>query len=163
MFKKVLNSNKGFTLLEVMVVFSITLIMFNVLALTITNNEKRHLNRAALQIQRDLRLAQRLAIINGAEYQVNFNVLQNLYTIRVRDNEVFGGFRPIKTVNIENNINLYQVIIGNNLSSVSYTPLGTAASGGGTITLKSQNYLVRLTINIGSGRVAIQDIENRKL
>ena len=148
-------ANKGFSLVELIIVLSISLIMMSVASFIPDNNEKRELNKVALQIQNDLRLAQRLAIFTGKNYRVTFDTNNDLYMIRMQDDSVFGGYKTIKTVNIQDNIDLFYANI-NGSTSVTYTPLGSTGNAC-TITLMSKSYMLQLTINVGSGRIDIKE------
>jgi type II secretion system protein H len=150
----VLNNNRGFTLIELVLVFAISIIMLNAISLTLNNNDKRILNKVALEIQMELRQAQRLAIANGTKYEVEFDISKNKYNLKKQDNEVIG-YKIIKTLEMPKEVELISVNANGN-RTIQYTPLGTTGNAC-TISLRTEKYALKMTVNVGSGRIEIKE------
>jgi len=121
--------------------------------------DRRKLYNASLNLQADLKLAQRMAIMDGKRYIVRISTSQNLYYI----SETFPDGPPevIKTVRMADGVLLFDITSPNpdgpNPGEIIYHPRGTA-SHGFTVFLRCGRYSQRLTGAVSGGRINIEDM-----
>lgn len=142
---------KGYTLIEVIIAFFIIIMLSSIVITSFTSVSRRQLNRAALELQADLRYAQNMALQEGTAYSIMFFVQNNSYIIRRMEN---GRYVTIKEVNLQN-VEILNTTATNN--TVIFSSKGTTANPC-TVNLHNDNYRVSLTISLGAGRVLIQDM-----
>lgn len=142
-------NNNGFTLVELVISFSITVIMFGIVTVSFIPIERYRLIQSAYILRTDLRYCQKNAIEEKRRYGISIDVNNNLYYILRADDE--GLLRKISQVKLEH-------AIQTNTNSIAFTPQGTV-NGAGTITLRGKFYYLEITINVGCGRVKIGQIK----
>ena len=142
------KSTSGISLLELLIVLAIFAIIGSGLVISLRQADRRALNNASLQLQADLRYAQRLAIIEGRRHGIVFEVENNRYRIIATAPE-----RTIRTVYLQNGVRLVETS-GDRLV---FLPRGTV-SGGFRINLGIGPYYQRLTATVSGGRIRIFDI-----
>jgi prepilin-type N-terminal cleavage/methylation domain-containing protein len=147
------RSNKGYTLLELMVVVSI----FSVLLVTsyrglVIAKENLDLNRTAHQLEATLKECQSFAMYTGTYYKVKFQPAINRY-------QVFRETELINSVMLENII-IHNVNFTDN--EVYFYKTGTPSMGG-TITLKTKNgrklYVIMTPVTART-RISVKPPEN---
>lgn len=139
----------GFTLLELTVALSVTAVCAAGLTLSHHSAERRALHDASRMIQADLRLAQRMSIIEGRHWGVQFDVVGNQYHVYSTK-----PLKTVKTVAIPGGVSLVQTTA----SRLEYLPRGTVTAGF-RITLKNGRYGQQLTATLSGGRIEIKDIQ----
>ena len=140
----------AFTLIELVIALGIIMLVSGGVFLSLRNTSHRALQNASLELQADLRYAQRRAIMEGRRFGVQFEPTQNRYHI-IEQNGRF--FHVIRTVYFENGVRLRHTT-GNRLV---FLPRGTS-SGGFSINLSNGRYWQRLTATVSGGRIQIHDI-----
>jgi len=147
-----MTKRKGFTLLELTIALAIIAIASGGIFLVFRQSPRRDLENASLQLQADIRYAQRRAIIEGRRIEVRINRYH--YVIRyVNPGGVFG---EIRTVYFQNGVHIRQT----NTNSIGFLPRGTVG-GSGTLSLANARYEQNLTITVSGGRVEIKPITVR--
>ena len=119
-----------------------------VLVMNLRQADHRALNNASLQLQADLRYAQRLAIIEGRRHGIVFDVENNRYRIISTAPE-----RDIRVVYLQNGVRLVET----SDDRLMFLPRGTS-SGGFRINLGIGSYYQRLTATVSGGRIRVFDI-----
>jgi len=148
-----MKRRKGFTLLELVIALMIISIISGGLFLTFRQSPRQHLENASLQLQADIRYAQRRAIIEGRRVDVFISVIGNYYRVRLLDGP--SGIEIIRTVHTQNGVHIMQ----SNVERIIYYPRGTPSGvSPGTIELRNGRYRQHLTILPSGGRVRIGDI-----
>ena len=146
---------KGFTLIELVIVLAIMAILSGTTLATARGIQRRTLNNTSLSIQADLRRAQRLALIEGRRWRVNFDIENNRYFMHPMPRN-FGDH--VYTVYLPRGVEIDHITAPQSRTFLEYLPRGTASSGFG-IHLRNGPYLQRLTATVSAGRIAIFDIE----
>jgi len=141
---------RGVTFAELIVVLAV----FAILAAGVTAipAERRRLTAAARQIQDDIRLCQRLAMAENKRVRVIFYETEYAYILEKWES---GKFERIKREDLHQSV----VYLFTNASGkkIEFTPRGTTGDAC-AINLKTNNFAVSLTVNVGSGRVKIFEI-----
>ena len=152
-----ISKTKGFTLVEVVIVLAITVIVSGVAAVSLGSLEKKRISAACDELVGDLRYAQRMAVLQGREYSVQFDTLNNGYELYYTKNSGTNVLEKVldKQVSFDNGVTLLSVNASGRL--VSYTPMGTTGDAC-TIVLQTDGYSASITVNVGSGRVLIKEI-----
>lgn len=145
-----MNSNqKGFTLIESLVVLSIFLIISSITAFTIKPQYNMEGDQTFIsQLKADLYYAQQYAISNQVEVKVNFIPEQNRYIIFERNdlpNLVERNYSP--------NI---RIISGSLLLYLTFTANGSTEKIG-TLYIYTEDKSYRLTVLIGKGRFYVSE------
>lgn len=155
--KKSKISLNGFTLIELVIVIGIIAIAGASTAAASRGIQRRTLQNASLAIQADMRRAQRMALMEGRRWRVQFEERYNRYSIGPipRDpNRLYIMYLPR---------GVYFEYLPR--SSVDYLPRGTlggtgfGTGTGFTMDLRSGRYMQRMTILPVTGRVTVFDIE----
>lgn len=148
-------NNKGFTIIELIIVLAIIAITSGTIMLNIQSSDRTTLQLAKNTLIDDIRFAQNMAKSIGTSYYISFNsslALSNTYHIR-RNNQGRRVLCPVSPgATLDNDIILRNNFGGN---TINFTSRGTVA-GAGTITMQLRRYSVTLTVNLGSGRVTSQ-------
>jgi len=139
----------GFTLLELVIALAVATIISGGVFMTFRQTPQRVLRSAALQMQADIRYAQRRAMIEGRRIQVSFYPTGRMYRIRFYDT-----LEELRRVYLQDGISLLTHYLPSN--RMTYLPRGTV-SDAGSITLSMDGFTQRLTITPASGRVILLD------
>ncbi|MCL2016064.1 MAG: type II secretion system GspH family protein [Defluviitaleaceae bacterium] len=75
------NYQKGFTLIELVVVLGILATLSGTILFTANGLQRRNIENAAIALQADLRHAQRMAVIEGRRWHVLLNTVDNSYSV----------------------------------------------------------------------------------
>ena len=149
------NLKKGFTLVELVIVAGIVAFIGATTVAVSSNLQRRTLENAALALQADMRRAQRMAMLEGIRWRVEFCLENNSYTIR----------------SMTRDANRYVVYLPNGVvfeyfprAFVDYLPRGTLGGGGGfgtgtgfSMTLRNGRHTQRMTVLPVTGRIALVD------
>ena len=121
------------------------------------DTEKRILDVEAKELAEQIRLAQELSVTENKRYRLVFDVNAGTYRtqkqsarpngITWEDTEVFTLSKPVQFGSALSNGNI-----------IEFTNRGTTATPT-TILLESSHYFVKLTVNLGAGRVLIEEIQ----
>ena len=149
---RVYRREKGFTLLELIIVLFITVLGFSVIGLNLSSgNEATKLKAAARDIVSALRFARGQALISHQETTVTIDLAGNTYTVSQRD----------KVYSIPEEIDVTLVTaqseINEGLASVRFFPDGS--STGGRITLEWGKVSWRIDINWLTGQIELEENE----
>ena len=142
----------GFTLIELVIVLGVMAILGGTTLVTARGIQRRTLNNTSLAIQADLRRAQRLALIEGRRWRVNFDIENNRYFVHPMP-RAFGA--DVYTVYLPRGV---EIIRFAPRSFLEYLPRGTATTGF-SVVLRSGRYQQQLTATVSAGRIEIKDIE----
>jgi len=144
-------NNKGFTLLELMVVLFIMVLGFSIIGLNLSsgNNATEH-QRAARDIVSALRYARGMALMSHRETAVTFNLNENSYTVNNRD-KVFTIPETIKVTVVTTQSQL----LGQNQGSIRFFADGS--STGGRVSLKRGENVWQIDINWLTGQIELKN------
>lgn len=145
-------NNKGFSLVELIIYVSITIIISNIMIFSLGNTESKELKTIASQLQSDLRLIQRLAVIKNTTFRFRLDKNKNTYELAEDTGDFLNMYSTFKTVDLPNKLNIESVY-----KDHFYTINGASKSTSDTIALYSDNYVVKITINVGPGRIDITE------
>lgn len=147
-----MKKNSGITLLELTVALAVLMAVLGFVLISAggNNNQYRALHNAALQLQADMRYAQRLALMEGRRVGVSFEPELNRYSIIT----LCGGYAKHRTIYFQHGVRLR----GTNypMDRVMYLPRGTAIPG--TIILTNGPYWQEITTTLSGGQVRIHNI-----
>ncbi len=141
-----LSNEKGFTLVELIIVLSIITIISFITLPKVNIVERYKLKSTAYAVAEDLKYTQKLAINENITH--HFKTTNDLYFIR-KDGVSIGS---TKKVYIPNDIKFE-----NTSKDISYTSKGTPVLGG-AITLSSRNYKIQITVIPATGRITVYEI-----
>lgn len=147
-----MNKN-GFTLIEFVISFGIAIIILGVSAVSFVSAERQKIIQSANVLQKNLRYCQKNAMDEKRKYDLLIDKTRNLYYIRRIDD--YGLLRKISQVNLPSGINISTNAKGN---SIAYTLQGTS-SNACTIILRGRKYFLEMTVNVGSGRIKINQLQ----
>ena len=139
----------GFTLLELVIALAVIMIVIGGVFLAFRQPERRHLQNASLQLQADIRYAQRRSIAEGQRFMIDLAPGSNRYRIMY--------YRPreeIRVVYFQNGVRLHSP---STPRQMWFLPRGTP-SHSFTIELRTERYSQSITIVPSGGRVDIKDI-----
>jgi Tfp pilus assembly protein FimT len=150
-----MKKTNGLTLIELTIAMAVLMVVVGTVLIGTrgNNNDYRALHNAALVIQADMRYAQRRAVMEGRRVHVIFRPSSNSYQIYKRRPYIY----IIRTVYLENGVNLVGTSFPGTPHRINYLPRGTA-SAAGTITLSRGRYLQDITTTVSGGRVEIKPI-----
>ena len=143
---------KGFTLLELVIVLFITVLGFSVIGFNLSSgNEATKVKAAARDIASALRYARGQALISHQETTVTIDLADNTYTVSNRDKVYsFPEAIDVTLVTAQSELN-------EGLASVRFFPDGS--STGGRITLEWGNVGWRIDINWLTGQIELEENE----
>ena len=158
------KTRNGLTLLELIIALSIIMAVTGGLFIAFRQPERQHLENAALQLQADIRYAQRRAIAEGRRFRVEFTRSTNRYRIM--------ALRPdeeLRVVYFQNGVRL-DFPISHHLeflptrgtpgdSSLNVPARYRPEGGSVTIRLETRRYFQEISIVPSGGRADIKPIE----
>ena len=155
-------SKSGITLLELVIVLGIIAILGGTTLTTARGIQRRNLNNASLAFQADIRRAQRMALIEGRRWRVQFDQENHRYLV--------DYVRPLLNTNWDRTWTYLPAGVTFEFlprSSVEFLPRGTlggtpfAVGTGFTMRLQSGQYIQELTVLPVTGRVRIREIQRQ--
>jgi len=148
-----LHLNKGFTLLELVVVLFIVVLGFSVVGINLSSgNDSTELKAAARDIVSALRFAKGQALISHQETTLTLDLTENSYTVSGRD-KVYSIPKAIDVTVVT----AQSEITGKGLGSIRFFADGS--STGGRITLELGKAAWRIDINWLTGQIELEDTE----
>ena len=147
-----LHLNKGFTLLELIVVLFIVVLGFSVVGINLSSgNDATELKVAARDIVSALRFARGQALISHQETTVTLDLAENTYTVSSRD----------RIYSIPKAIDVTVVTAQSELTegSASIRFFADGSSTGGRITLELGKATWQIDINWLTGQIELDDTE----
>jgi len=147
-----LHLNKGFTLLELIVVLFIVVLGFSVIGINLSSgNDATELKVAARDIVSALRFARGQALISHQETTVTLDLIENTYTVSGRD----------KVYPIPKAIDVTVVTAQSELTegSASIRFFADGSSTGGRITLERSKAAWQIDINWLTGQIELDDTD----
>ena len=147
-----LHLNKGFTLLELIVVLFIVVLGFSVVGINLSSgNDATELKVAARDIVSALRFARGQALISHQETTVTLDLADNTYTVSSRD----------RIYSIPKAIDVTVVTAQSELTegSASIRFFADGSSTGGRITLELGKATWQIDINWLTGQIELNDTE----
>jgi len=148
-----LRLNKGFTLLELIVVLFIVVLGFSAIGINLSSgNDSAELKVTARDIVSALRYARGQALISHQEITLTLNLAKNSYTVSSRD-KVYSIPKAIKVtvVTAQSELN------GEGLGNIRFFADGS--STGGRITLARGNASWQIDINWLTGQIELNDTD----
>jgi general secretion pathway protein H len=146
-----LHLNKGFTLLELIIVLFIVVLGVSVVGINLSSGDNStEIKAAARDIVSALRYARGQALISHQETTLALNLAENTYTVSGRD----------KVYNIPKTIDITVVtaqseLTGNGLGNIRFFADGS--STGGRITLERGNTAWQIDINWLTGQIELEN------
>jgi general secretion pathway protein H len=148
-----LHSNKGFTLLELVVVLFIVVLGFSVVGINLSSgNDSTKLKATARDIVSALRFAKGQALISHQETTLNLDLAENSYTVSGRD-KVYSIPKAIDVTVVT----AQSELTGEGLGSIRFFADGS--STGGRITLELGKAAWQIDINWLTGQIELEDTE----
>lgn len=142
--------NKGFTLLEIMLVLFLVILGFSVIGLNISSgNDATALQSAARDLVSALRFAKGEALISREETTLDLNLKENTYMVSKRDKVFTIPDTIAVTV-----VTAQDEISGEGLTSFRFFPDGS--STGGRIKLERNAAIWQIDINWLTGQVELE-------
>ena len=145
------SQNKGFTLLELLIVLFIVVLGFSVVGVNLSSgNDATALKVASRDIVSALRFARGEALVSHQEMTVNFDLTENTYTVSRRD----------KVYSIPRSIGVTLVTASKELKGEGKGGVRFFADGsstGGRVTLKKNQTVWQIDINWLTGQVELDD------
>ena len=151
-----LRLNKGFTLLELIVVLFIVVLGFSAIGINLSSgNNATEIKAAARDIVSALRYARGQALISHQETTLTLDLAKNSYTVSSRD-KVYPIPKAIKVTVVT----AQSEITGQGLGNIRFFADGS--STGGRITLERGNAGWQIDINWLTGQIELEDINASK-
>ncbi|MCL2576724.1 MAG: GspH/FimT family protein [Defluviitaleaceae bacterium] len=147
-----MKKNGGLTLLELTVTMAVLMVVVGVVLIGTRgdNNDYRALHNAALVLQSDLRYAQRRAVTEGRRIGIQFDPVNNRYSIITIEPE----FQTFRIVSFADGIELIHTT--HQGERVMYQPRGTGNPG--TVILRNGQHSQRITTTLSGGQVRTYEI-----
>jgi len=147
-----LHLNKGFTLLELIVVLFIVVLGFSVVGINLSSgNDATELKVAARDIVSALRFARGQALISHQETTVTIDLVENTYTVSSRD-RIYPIPKAIDVTVVTAQSELTE-------GSASIRFFADGSSTGGRITLELGKATWQIDINWLTGQIELDDTE----
>jgi len=148
-------NRSGFTLVELIIVLGVIAIMWFAASLSTDSLRRYTLNNASLALQADIRYAQQMAVMEGRLWRVDFDSVNNGYTIRRMPNNILDTADYRREVILPKGVTID--FNGRQGLFLHYTPRGTVYNAG-TISLRSGSLIQTSTVVPSAGRVRIFEI-----
>jgi general secretion pathway protein H len=146
-----LHLNKGFTLLELMVVLFIVVLGFSAIGINLSSgNNATEIKAAARDIVSALRYARGQALISHQETTLALDLTNNSYTVSSR-----GKVYPIPKAIKVTVVTAQSEITGEGLGNIRFFADGS--STGGRITLQRGKVAWQIDINWLTGQIELED------
>jgi len=146
-----LHLNKGFTLLELIVVLFIVVLGVSVVGINLSSgNNSTEIKAAARDIVSALRYARGQALMSHQETTLALNLAENTYTVSGRDRV----YNIPKTIDITV-VTAQSELTGNGLGNIRFFADGS--STGGRITLERGNTAWQIDINWLTGQIELEN------
>ncbi len=143
-----ISCNKGFTILEVIVVLSLLAVLVSVASVTMAPLKRWHLQAAAHEMAGYLRSARQDAIACGQPSEVVFFIYGDCYSLRLND--------EVRCIELPDGIEFKGTTTFSGTPPLVYFNYMGRPSGGGTVTLQSGNDEKRYVIMTPvTGRVRV--------
>jgi prepilin-type N-terminal cleavage/methylation domain-containing protein len=142
-------SQKGVTLLELLVVIVLLMVVSGGVFAGVQRANHRMLNNVSLQLQADIRYAQRRALIEGRRFSVIFDQNAGSHGYRIRNT----AGQTIRTETLPGGVTFSA--IDHRSRFIEFTAQGTPNPGGYAIVLQQGTNKQCLTVTISGGRVQI--------
>jgi type II secretory pathway pseudopilin PulG len=143
----------------------VTLIISAALFTPGAQTDKRALYKACLQMQADIREAQRRAVLEGKKtgYAVSFWPTTNSYKLYATMSKVDKSVELDSNVSFTNSVgtldNINVVIKFGNKDNILVFEANGRPEAGGTIYLKAGRFWQEITVEVTSGRVEIKEMK----
>lgn len=148
-----LHLNKGFTLLELIVVLFIVVLGFSAIGFNLSSgNDSTELKVAARDIVSALRFARGQALISHNETTVTLDLAENTYTVSGRDK-----IYPISKAIDITLVTAQDELSGKGLGSIRFFADGS--STGGRVTLELGKSAWQIDINWLTGQIVLDDTD----
>ncbi len=144
-----MNGKNGLTLIELVIALAVVSIITAGAALSFRLADRRVLYNTSLVLQADLRYAQRMSMIEGQRYGIEFD--QRSYAIFKLAKNMPRTI--IRTVELPDGVE-YRI---HNQPQVHYLPRGTITDGF-TVVLEKGRYSQEITATVSGGRIEIKDM-----
>lgn len=149
-----MKNSKGFSLIELLCTISILGILTLITVPLISGIiDKWVLNSSVNEIAGDIRWVQNLAITEATPYIFELDIKNALYKVRGTD----ARKAPLKTVKFDDKIDKITSTLKTegNFKRLTYTPTGIPSQTGSIILTSKKGEKLKITIAVGTGRVAI--------
>ncbi len=153
--KKLMNKKAGYSLIEIVIYIIIISVICNVIVLSVSNIEKTKLRNDGIMLKNIIYEMQNAAIFTGLQHGAKFENSKEFYTYNVKNEE---NINVLKKYSLSGSNFLLQSNAYEN--KVNYTNRGTITKACELI-LASNNYKIKLTIDIGSGNLTLYEVESR--
>ncbi len=152
-----LHQNKGFTLLELIVVLFIVVLGFSAIGINLSSgNDSAELKVAARDIVSALRYARGQALISHQETTLTLNLVENSYTVSSRDKD----YAIPKTIKIT--LVTAQSELNNDEGFGNIRFFADGSSTGGRVTLARGHAAWQIDINWLTGQIELNDTDTIK-
>jgi general secretion pathway protein H len=146
-----LHLNKGFTLLELIIVLFIVVLGVSVVGINLSSGDNStEIKAAARDIVSALRYARGQALMSHQETTLALNLAENTYTVSGRD-KVYNIPKTIDTTVVT----AQSELTGNGLGNIRFFADGS--STGGRITLERGNTAWQIDINWLTGQIELEN------
>ena len=145
-----MNKRKGFTLIELMITLGVLAVVLGVIFFVVSRRDSsyREIFAAADLLKSEIRYARQRAIMEGEQVSINFDGANGRYTIHYA-----APVRIIREGYLPEGISFAH----GNRTSFRFRPRGTPSGGGYSVTIRSANHRLTLSM-VGSGaRVRISN------
>ena len=145
-----MNKRRGFTLIELVVTLGVLTVVLGVVFFVVSRRDSsyREINSAAVLLKSEIRYARQRALLEGEQVSINFNGANGRYEIFYR-----SPFRSIRVGYLPDGITFAH----GNITAFHFRPRGTPGQGF-SVTIRSTNHRLTLSVVVSGGRVRISDI-----
>ena len=146
-----MNRRKGITLAELIVTLGVLTVVLGVVFFVVTRRDSsyREINAVAEILMSEIRYTRQRAIMEGERVEIAFYGASGRYSIRY-----FVGRIPIREGYLPDGISFTH---GNRMER-HFLPRGTPSGGGFSVSIRSANHRLTLSVVASGGRVRISDI-----
>ncbi|NLL81613.1 MAG: prepilin-type N-terminal cleavage/methylation domain-containing protein [Tissierellia bacterium] len=143
-----MNSMKGYTLIELMLVFALILVFLSIAIPQVEFWGRFNEQQQIRQLKRDILYAKTQAIVKGNIHEVSYDIINNNYIIKENVN-------VLKRVNLENGL---KFVYTSSDTVISFSRTGAPLKSG-TIILENKNkkkYTITITPVVGKVNIKVQ-------